>query len=113
MSLGSAASLGGQRLVAAARPARAAGRAARLAVRAKVDLQGAPRVIRGRCFVTRDVSPRRRPRPPVSPPAGDTARAPAAQALCSLPLRSPHARRALRQRQAARFAAAARRCLQN
>jgi hypothetical protein len=31
-------------------------RSARLVVQAKVNLQGAPRVIRGKCFVTRDVS---------------------------------------------------------
>ena len=35
---------------------RATGRATRLVVQAKVDLQGGPRVIRGKCFVTRDVS---------------------------------------------------------
>lgn len=28
----------------------------RLVVQAKVDLQGGPRIIRGKCFVTRDVS---------------------------------------------------------
>ena len=32
-----------------------ASRSNRLVVQAKVDLQGAPRVIRGKCFVTRDV----------------------------------------------------------
>jgi len=31
-------------------------RGQRLVVQAKVDLQGGPRVIRGKCFVTRDVS---------------------------------------------------------
>jgi len=31
-------------------------RASRLIVQAKVDLQGGPRVIRGKCYVTRDVS---------------------------------------------------------
>ena len=33
-----------------------ASRSARLVVEAKVNLQGGPRVIRGKCFVTRDVS---------------------------------------------------------
>lgn len=36
--------------------ARRHSRGARLAVVAKVDLQGGPRVIRGKCFVTKDVS---------------------------------------------------------
>ena len=31
-------------------------RSGRLMVQAKVDLQGGPRVVRGRCFVTKDVS---------------------------------------------------------
>lgn len=35
---------------------RAGCRAARLVVQAKVDLQGGPRKIRGKCFVTKDVS---------------------------------------------------------
>ncbi|EFN55093.1 hypothetical protein CHLNCDRAFT_12715, partial [Chlorella variabilis] len=34
--------------------AKRASRGARLVVQAKVDLQGAPRVIRGKCFVTKD-----------------------------------------------------------
>jgi hypothetical protein len=33
-----------------------ASRSARLVVQAKVNLEGGPRVIRGKCFVTRDVS---------------------------------------------------------
>lgn len=39
---------------------RAGCRAARLVVQAKVDLQGGPRKIRGKCFVTKDVSAPRR-----------------------------------------------------
>lgn len=35
---------------------RATDRSTRLVVQAKVDLQGGPRVIRGKCYVTRDVS---------------------------------------------------------
>jgi hypothetical protein len=31
-------------------------RGSRLIVQAKIDLQGGPRIIRGKCFVTRDVS---------------------------------------------------------
>jgi hypothetical protein len=31
-------------------------RGARLTVEAKVDIKGGPRIIRGKCFVTRDVS---------------------------------------------------------
>jgi hypothetical protein len=36
--------------------ARRSSRGARLVVQAKVDLKGGPRVIRGKCFVTKDVS---------------------------------------------------------
>lgn len=44
--------------VALARPAAArSSRGARLVVQAKVDLQGGPRVVRGKCYVTKDVSP--------------------------------------------------------
>lgn len=35
---------------------RPAARGGRLVVQAKVDLQGGPRIIRGKCFVTKDVS---------------------------------------------------------
>jgi hypothetical protein len=31
-------------------------RCARIVVQAKVELQGGPRIIRGKCYVTRDVS---------------------------------------------------------
>lgn len=43
--------------VALARQAAArSSRGARLVVQAKVDLQGGPRVVRGKCYVTKDVS---------------------------------------------------------
>lgn len=47
---------GGAARVSFRSAAKRASRGARLVVQAKVDLQGAPRVIRGKCFVTKDVS---------------------------------------------------------
>ena len=52
----SVASRGGVSLPRRAAGGRAAARGTRLVVQAKVDLQGAPRIIRGKCYVTKDVS---------------------------------------------------------
>lgn len=66
MQAGSSVASRGAARLHLARPAssqRAGSRGSRLVVQAKVDLKGGPRVLRGKCFVTKDVSGPSTPNP--------------------------------------------------